>query len=220
MDGVVTRRELVIGDRAGEATVVVTGEDLTVLMALEERVQAHPALSEAAIAALVIARYAYLGIVPKIVPPAVVDQPLPLERVPVQHDTDLAHLEALAARFDHIFTLRPGPAPLASVAYWGPATLVNPLPLPPLTVAMGATTNVETMEFRVDALAPTRVYAEARDQATGRVLPVLAVPTPTLLARQPLAPGAPPSWRRRRASRRRRSGGGPRAWPTRPPSRR
>jgi hypothetical protein len=107
--------------------------------------------------------------------------------VPVQHDTDLGHLESLAARFDHVFTLRPGPVPLTSVAYWGPAGLANPLPLPPLTVAMGATTNVETVEFRVDALAPTQVHAEARDQATGRVLPVVAVPTPTALARRPLA---------------------------------
>lgn len=187
MDGVVTQRELVIGDRAGEATVAVTGEDLTVLMGLEERVQAHHGLSDAAVAALLIARYAHLGIIPKVVPPVVIDQPLPLERIPVQHDTDLGHLEALAARFHHIFTLRPGPAPLTSVAFWGPAALVDPVPLPALTVAMGATTNVETMEFRLDALAPRRVQAEARDEVSGRVVPVLAVPTPTVLARRPLA---------------------------------
>lgn len=187
MDGVITQRQLVLGERGGEAIVAVTGEDLTVLMALEERVQAHPALSEAAIVALLVARYAHLGIVPKIIPPAVVDQPLPIERVPVQHDTDLGHLEELAARFDHVFTLRPGPAPLTSVAFWGPAALVNPVPLPPLTVGMGVTTNVESMELRVDALAPRQVVAEARDEAGGQVLPVLAVPTPSSLARRPLA---------------------------------
>jgi hypothetical protein len=58
--------------------------------------------------------------------------------------------------------------------------------LPALTVAMGAATNVDTIEFRVDGLAPTLVHAEARDQTTGRVLPVVAVPTPQPLARRPL----------------------------------
>ena len=188
IDGVVTQRQLTIGERAGEAVMAVTGEDLTVLMGLEERIEAHPALSEAAIAALLIARYAHLGIVPRIIPPAVVDQPLPIERVPVQHDTDLGYLEALAARFNHVFTLRPGPMPLTSVAFWGPAALVNPLPLPALTVAMGGATNVDAIEFRVDALAPKRVQADARDPLSGRTLPVLAFPTPTPLARRPLIP--------------------------------
>jgi hypothetical protein len=51
---------------------------------------------------------------------------------------------------------------------------------------MGATTNVDTIEFRLDALAPRQVRAEARDEASGQIIPVLAVPTPSALARRPL----------------------------------
>jgi hypothetical protein len=189
MDGVITHRQLLPSSGADEARLVVTGEDLTIHMDLEERVVPHPALSDPAIAALLIARYAQHGIVPRVVPPAVVDQPLPVERVAVQRGTDLAHLRRLAARAHHVFVLRPGPVPLTSVAYWGPSAGLAGAPLPALSVGTGGASDVLRVAFSNDALAPERVTGSSPDPRTGTVLPLLALPAPVSpLARTPALP--------------------------------
>lgn len=185
VDGVITHRQLVPGAAPGDGIVAVTGEDLTVLMDLEERIVSYPGMSDPAIVAVLLARYARYGITPQVVPPAVTEAPLPAVRVPVQHGTDLAHLRKLAARAHHVFVLRPGPVPLTSVAYWGPAPRPA-APLPALSVGTGGPAYVAAPSFAENALAPESVEGLVTDADTARRFPLTAVPPPLrALARSP-----------------------------------
>ncbi|MFG2941064.1 hypothetical protein [Streptomyces sp. NPDC048282] len=171
MDGVVTHRELIPGRVPGSTRLTVTGEDVSVMMDLEEKSAAYPAQDEAAIAARLILGYARYGLVPQVIPPPVIDPPLPIDRIPVQQGTDLAYLTTMARRFGYVFHVTPGPAPLVNTAYWGPPQRVGP-PAPALSVAAGPAANVRQITFRSDALAPVQVSGSVLDPLSDTVLPV------------------------------------------------
>jgi phage protein D len=157
------------------------------MMDLEEKSVEHPAQAELVIANLLILAYAQYGLIPMVIPPPVLDPPIPIERVPVQQGTDLAYLNQMAARFGYVFYVVAGPGPLTSTAYWGPPVRVGP-PQPALSVDMGAETNVTQLTFRNDALAPTQVVGTVQDRLTNQSVPVRSVGS----LRPPLA--AMPDW--------------------------
>ncbi|MEW9529288.1 phage late control D family protein [Microbispora sp. NPDC049125] len=192
MDGVITHQELTPGSAPGSATITVTGEDVSVMMDLEERSAAFPAQDEAAIATRIILGYARYGLVPMVVPPPVTDVPLPIERIPVQDDTDLGHLTAMARRFGYVFFVVPGPAPLSNVAYWGPP-MRSGVPAAALSAGPGPERNVEDLTFRHDALAPFQVSGQVQDRLTDAVVPVRSVPDvrPPLAAAPDGSPASP-----------------------------
>ena len=79
-----------------------------------------------------------------------------------QLDTDRQYLQALAARHGYIFCIKPGPTPRHSTGYWGPLE-VGGSPQRALTVNAGAATNVESLAFAEDALAPSQVFGAVYD---------------------------------------------------------
>ncbi|MFJ8579369.1 hypothetical protein [Micromonospora sp. NPDC093277] len=167
MDGVVTSVELTPGDEPGAATLTVTGEDVSVLLDREERDTEWPALDDYPQVWAILAPYAAQGIVPMVVPPLDMDPPLPIERVPTQHDTDLRHLVMLAQRHGYVAYVIPGPAPGTSTFYWGPPVRVG-APQRALSVDLGPETNVTAPpRFRVDALSPVRVEGAVQDPRSG-----------------------------------------------------
>lgn len=170
LDGVVTNRELT----TKPARLVVTGEDLGVLMDVEERNAEYPALNDAAVAALVLARYARYGVIPQVIPPLSADIPTPVERIPVQVGTDLDHLTMLAQRHGYVFHLAAGPLPLTSTAYWGPA-VPNAQVAPAISFGSAPFGNVENLSFRADGLAPERVRGRVQDRRTNQTFPVLGI---------------------------------------------
>jgi hypothetical protein len=183
MDGIVTSVELTPGDEPGAATYTATGEDVSLLLDREEKDTEWPALDDQPQALMVLAPYAAQGIVPMVIPPADLDPPLLIERIPTQHDTDLRHLTALAARHGYVAYVIPGPVPGTSTFYWGPPVRAG-VPQPAITVDLGPQTNVVAPpRFRTDALAPVRVEGSVQDPRTGITTPVL---TPASL-RPPLA---------------------------------
>jgi len=181
-DGVITHRELMPGVVPGTSRLVVTGEDLGVLMDLQERTVEYPAQDETAIAQRIILGYAGYGLVAQVVPPPLVDPPLPVDRVPVQLGSDRGYLIRMAARFGYVFHVTPGPLPATSTAYWGPPNRVGPT-APALSIGLGPSSNVEQISFRHDPLAPVRVTGSVQDRLTDAQLPVLS----TVSARPPLA---------------------------------
>jgi hypothetical protein len=170
MDGFITHQQVKPGAE-GSATVTVTGEDVSLMMDMEEKIAAHPAQPEIAIAAKIIATYAQYGLIPMVLPPVVMDVPIPIERIPVQHETDLAYLQTMAARHGYVFYVSPGPAPLTNTAYWGPPVRVG-IPQRALSYNMGPNTNVSGLDFQYDALAPTTVSGKVQDRLTNAALPV------------------------------------------------
>ena len=172
MDGIITHQQLSPGEGPGESRLTVTGEDVSVMMDLEEKSVEHPAQPEAVIALKIIASYARYGLIPTVIPPPTVDIPLPTERVPVQQATDLAYLQEMAARFAYVFYVTPGPAPLTNTAYWGPPPRLG-APQRALSVNMGPMTNVlGEVNFQYNSLEPTFVAGQIQDRQTGQETPV------------------------------------------------
>jgi hypothetical protein len=88
IDGVVTNQQVVAGNQPGESTLVVTGEDLTLLLDLEEKTDTFPAQPDSLIVTRLLAPYLRYGIVPAVTPTAAV--PLPTSQIPSRQETDLA----------------------------------------------------------------------------------------------------------------------------------
>ena len=185
MDGVIIRQEVAVSNAAGQSTLTITGEDLTVLMDLEERPGIpFPAMPDVARVAAIIARYAQYGIVPLVIPEIFPDVASPTQRIDFQQGTDLGYLNQLAKANGYVFYLDPGPAPGMSLGYWGPEVRIG-IPQPALTVNSDAFSNVEQLTFSFDGTA--------REQPTARIqIPAtktsIDVPVPELsVLRPPLA---------------------------------
>lgn len=171
MDGVITHQQLQPSDQPGGSVLAVTGEDVSVMMDLEQKAAEHPAQDETIIALKLIVSYAQYGLIPMVMPPPAIDLPLPIQRIPVQRSTDLAYLNQMAQRFGYVFYVSPGPVPFTNTAYWGPPVRVG-LPQRALSVNMGPATNVDSVSFQYNALAPTRVSGEVQDSLTNQKVPV------------------------------------------------
>ena len=170
-DGVITNQQLSPGREAGQTRLTITGEDLSVMMDLEEISTEHPAQPETVIALKIIASYAQYGIVPIVIPPPSLDVPLPIERTPVQQGTDLAYLREMAERFAYTFYIEPGPTPLLNKAYWGPPVRVG-APQRALTAGMGSSDNVIDINFQNNGLGPQQVSGQVQDRTTNVTMPV------------------------------------------------
>lgn len=180
MDGIITHHQFTPGK---DAKLVVTGKDLSVLMDMLELSLGYPALPHEAIVALVLAKYVAFGIVPEVIPPLSSWTGTPIQQVPFQDGTDRDYLRTLAQSHGYIFGIRPGPTPMMNIAYWGPLIKIG-VPQKALNVDMGSATNVESLDFSYDSLAPEQVYGlvDLRDSAIP--MPVLTV---AALGLQPLA---------------------------------
>ncbi|QSQ27587.1 hypothetical protein JY651_22905 [Pyxidicoccus parkwayensis] len=168
-DGIITHRQLTPSEQPGASTLTVTGEDVSTMMDLEQKVHEHPAQVEPLIALQLIARYAKYQMVPMVLPPPTLDVPLPIVRTPVFRGTDYAYLQEMARRFGYVFYVEPGPAPLMNKAYWGPPVRTG-VPQRALSVNMGADTNVNNISFQYNALEPTTVSGKA--MVFGKAIPV------------------------------------------------
>lgn len=172
-DGIVTETRLDPAQSGGGSTVTITGEDVGNLLDREERDVEHPALDDFVTVLTILGTYAPQGLVAGAVPPPTLDPPLPIDRIPTQHATDLQHLSDLAARHGYVTYVIPGPAPGISTVYWGPPVRVG-VPQPALAVDIGADTNVTEVTFRTEATTPTTVTGAVADRTTGSQTPVLA----------------------------------------------
>jgi hypothetical protein len=191
MDGIIIRQEVAVSNAAGQSTLTVTGEDLTVLMDLEEKPGIpFPALPAAARVAAIIVQYAQYGIVPLVIPELFPDVTLPTQRIDFQKGTDLGYINQLAKANGYVFYLDPGPLPGMSRAYWGPEIRIG-IPQPALTVNSDAFSNVEQLTFSYDGTAreqPTaRIQIPATKLSIEIPIPEISVLRPPLTARPALA---------------------------------
>lgn len=157
MDGIITNQSLAHNQEFGGSTFSVSGEDVSVMMDLYEYSMEYPSMSNAMIVGVILAKYTLVGIVPEIIPPLTDLPPLPIERVPQQNATDRAYLQQLATPHGYQFHVRPGPVAKMNTAYWGPQQRTGSLQ-PALTVGESGATNVTSIHFDYNALAPTLVH--------------------------------------------------------------
>ena len=183
MDGMVTNHQIVPGGDAGHSTLTLTGEDLTVLMNKADFSGfPFPAVPSEGRVALLLLKYAFLGVLPLIIPSVLIDVVLPTTAIARQKGTDLEYIKELAERVGYVFYLEPGPAPGVNIAYWGPQIKVG-VPQPALNINMDAHTNVESLSFNFDndqnGIPTVYIYNEITKA-------VLIIPLP------PITPLSPP----------------------------
>lgn len=192
INGIITHIQLNPSNEAGQSTLTVTGEDVSVMMDMEERSETHPNQPDHIIVNKIILAYARYGLTPMVIPPPTIDVPIIVDRIPSQQGTDLSYILELAEQYDYIFYVEPTTIPGVSKAYWGPLNLIS-MPQKALSVNMGPETNVTSINFQYNGLKPSIVRGSIQDRTTNMNIPVITFSSlrtplssqPALLANQP-----------------------------------
>jgi hypothetical protein len=172
MDGVMTNHQVAPGGDSGHSTLTITGEDLSRVMDyIDFDGVPYPGMPPEARVALILAKYMFLGMVPMVIPSVLLDVPIPVDRIPRQQGKDLAYVKSLADDVGYVFYVDPGPAPGASIAYWGPEIRIG-VPQPALNVNMDAHTNVESMTFSFSGENKTLPILFIQNQQTKVPIPI------------------------------------------------
>ena len=184
IDGVITHIQLNASNDPGQSTILVTGEDVGVMMDIEEKSETYPSQPDSVIVTRIIASYARYGLVPMVIPPAALDVPLVTDRIPSQHGTDLSYITWLARCHGYVFYIEPQ-APGVSTGYWGPLNLAG-IPQRALSVNMGPESNVDSINFEYNSLTTNMVDGSVQDRMTNIIVPVKTfAPTRLPLSSQP-----------------------------------
>lgn len=180
IDGVSTNHALSAGESPGTTRLTVTGEDLSrVLDYIELPDMRYPAMPDFARVTLIVAKYAFLGIIPKVIPSILLDVPLPTGTIPQQQGTDLKYIQKLADDVGYIFMMQPGPVVGMSFAYWGPDLRVGEIQ-PALSFDMDAHRNVESATGSVDTQKAKLPIVIIQNPETKVPIPIPAIANPVL----------------------------------------
>ena len=174
MDGIITNQQLSPSIESGQTTFSITGEDISVMMDLDEKSVEHPQQKPQTIVQTIIGNYkSPYGLKGEVEDPFKVNRPGKNERIPVQQGTDLNYITSLARRYGYIFYVKPGAKEGDNIAYWGPRQQRNRGRVQrALTINMGSYTNVTSLNFQHNALAATEVEGKLQDRKTNRIQPV------------------------------------------------
>lgn len=191
INGIVTRADMQPGSGGAPATLSVKGTDMTEAMGyFDFSGIPYPAMPPEARVALILAKYAWLGVIPQVIP-SLEGPPLPTDRIPRQKGSDLDYIRILADEAGYTFFLKPGPAPATTTAYWGPELRMGEIQ-PALTIESGVPTNAEEMSFGYGKGEVELPIVYVQEPITKAVVPV---PIPGDIPFQPrlgLLPSLPP----------------------------
>ena len=184
INGVITHHQITPSNEPGLSTLTVMGRDLTVLLDLEDANQEYRNQPDNIITTRVLTNYTQHGIVPATILPTA-DIPLELFRIPRQQETDLQLINRLAGQNGYVFYLEPIALGVSN-AYWGPDTRIG-IPQPSLTLNMGSSTNLTSLNFSNDALAPVSTEGRVLEPISRQIIPIPPVPSLRLppLTREP-----------------------------------
>ena len=173
IDGIITHQQFSPTDNLGQSTLIITGEDVSVMMDLKEKTVTHPEQSDAAIVYKIIKSYRQYGLDPKVISSPLMDTPLIVDRIPSQQGTDLEYILELAKLYNYVFYIEPTDVPSINTAYWGPANLIGTPQKPPLTFNMGRDTNVtSSINFQYNALSSIMISGSIQDRVTNEPIRV------------------------------------------------
>jgi len=182
MDGLMMEQSVSPSANPGQSVLTLRGTDLTAAMNLIDfSGLPYPAMPLFARVALILAKYAALGIIPLVIPDIVTDVPVPTDQIPQHKGKDLEYIRFLAHRCGYVFYVEPGPTVGVSTAYWGPEIKIG-LAQPALNIDMDALTNVESLDFRIEKEKKKIPLVRILDQDTG--IP-LEIPIPDITPLNP-----------------------------------
>jgi phage protein D len=185
-DGFITNQQFKPSPKPGESKLTLMGEDLSYVMDQEERNEEYPGQSDEGIVQTILDRYTMYGVTAAVTTPEVNEQPTEDEGTPAQQATDYAHLLELAKRHGFTFYVEPGPRSGESMAVWGPPVRAG-APQPVLSVNLGAETNVISLDFDLDGLAPEVYSGFIQDRSDNSLVSVSS----SSVSRQTLGTGDP-----------------------------
>lgn len=191
MDGVITKHSIKPSNSPGDATLTVTGEDLTRMMDIVDLSGIpYPAMPPFARVAAALIKYSHFGVIPKVLPTVLMDFPNPLEEIPSHSGTDLQYINALAEKVGYVFYLDPGPTPGMSIAYFGPEIKFGK-PQHTLTVNSDAHNNADIGSLTFDGFKKTLFVILIQEKISKVPIPIPVpdiTPLNPLLGRQPSIP--------------------------------
>ena len=167
MDGIITQIQLSPSNEPGASTLTVTGEDVSVMMDLEQEQSSDPVIPDYFIVSKLVLKYPEYGLIPPAPPvlnPEALNPRNPLKELTVRpaDETDRGCIQRLARLYGFLFYVTPGPAPFVNTVHWGPPERLS-VPQGALSVNMGPATNVESINFRFDGMRPEQVTAVVGD---------------------------------------------------------
>jgi hypothetical protein len=172
IDGVMTDHHIEPGNEKGTTTLTVQGDDLSAVMDyIDFSGTPFPAMPAEVRVLLLVAKYSFLGVIPKVIPSVMVDLPIPVDKIPSQQGTDLSYIKGLADDVGYVFYMEPGPVPGTSFAYWGPEIKIGD-PQPALNINMDAYTNIESISFSYDAEKKEMPIVFIQDEFTKVPIPI------------------------------------------------
>ncbi len=162
-NGIITRTQVMPTNEPGQATLQVTGEDIGLLLDLTEKSQVFRDMSDANIIRQILRDYSDFQ--PQVTN---INDTQPFTS---QQGTDRRFIESLARRNSFVFYTEPTETVGTSTAYWGPRLRREPAQSP-LTMNMGAATNVTQLSFAFNALGPITTQAAVADPSARRMVDV------------------------------------------------
>jgi len=187
LDGVITQMQLTPSEEPGGSTLTVTGEDVSVLMDLEENTESYGNMNALVRLGKILARYPSLGLLPDLDPALkqalLIDQSVSTVSIPKKNGTDYAYLSHLAERYGYVFFVRPSLLPNTNVAYLGPPGQADSMaalfPPPALSVNMGPQTNVDSINFAYSGIVFEQVQTTRSEPLANVKVPVMSLPIST-----------------------------------------
>jgi phage protein D len=173
VDGIIAHHQVAPSNEPGMSTLTVMGRDLRQVLDLEEKNEKYENQPDSVIFTRLIAGYGQYGLVPQAMPTT--DVPIELQRIPRQHETDLRFIQRMAERNGFVFYIEPVTFGV-NRAYLGPQTRSG-IPQPALTVNMDAFSNVNTLSFSQDALAPAGAEGSIVEPITKIRIPLPSLPS-------------------------------------------
>jgi hypothetical protein len=154
MDGVITDQQIQPSNQPGHSALVITGEDVSVQLDLNDRTKPWTDRTDSQIVEEILKDYKQFGLTPNV--PKTTRKPRPTERHRTQEGPDLPFLRALASDNGFVFYVEPTLRPGFSTARWGPDDRPS-RKQEPLRLNHGSRTNVDRpMTFRLNALGPVQ----------------------------------------------------------------
>jgi hypothetical protein len=188
IDGIITHQQIAPSPEPGMSTLTVSGKDVSMMLDLEEKNEEYKNQPDFVIVGRLLEQYAQYGLVPE--PAPTVDIPIELMRIPRQHETDLKFIQRLAQKNGYVFYVEPVTFGV-NTAYWGPEIRAG-VPQPALSMNMGDATNVKSINFSQDAMAPVTTSGKFVDPFFKISLPIPQLPS---LRLPPFVPSPTPARR-------------------------
>jgi hypothetical protein len=172
VDGVMTKQDIQPGSDTGHSILTVSGVDHTAIMGMIDfSGLPYMAMPPHVQVLIILAKYAFLGVVPLVIPSILTEVQNPIDRFDSHWGTDIQYVRKLAKETGYVFYITPGPVPGTSTAYWGPEVRVG-VPQPALNVDMDALTNVEQLSFTFDAERKSQPLVFIQEKTTKLPIPI------------------------------------------------